>query len=42
MMNTESESRHERRRASWELVLAVAGTIGLSILGLALSARFFS
>ena len=41
-MNTAHESKRERQGAFWVLVLAVAGTIGLSMLGLALSARFFS
>jgi hypothetical protein len=35
-MNTERESRHERQGAFWILVLAVAGTIAVSMLGLAL------
>jgi hypothetical protein len=35
-MNTERESRRERQGAFWVLVLAVAGTIAVSMLGLVL------
>lgn len=41
-INSESGSRHERQGAFWVLVLAIVGTIGLSMLGLALLGRLYS
>jgi Trk-type K+ transport system membrane component len=41
-INSETESKHERQSAFWVLVLAVVGTIGLSMLGLALFGRLYS